>query len=119
MQHSLEPNIYSFRFVDGTGAVHECSRTNNPDLFAAVGVSMGLLGVVTEVTFTANPRFDIIGEEHIRPVDEYKGWIEFFSDGPKSLTNFLKEAEYSRLLWWPQKGTKKMTVWQGHHGPSL
>ncbi len=112
LKHSLEPAIESFRFVDGLGNVHECSRTQDPDMFSAVGVSMGLLGVVTEVTFKCTPRFDIIGEEHIRPIADYDGWIDFFGDGDGSLQDFLTTTEYSRLLWWPQKGTQKMTVWR-------
>ncbi len=112
LTYSLEPNIYAFEVVDGTGAVHTCSREENPDLFHAVGVSMGLLGIITKVTFKADKRFDIVGSEHIRPIEDYKGWIDFFGDGADSLTAHLKSTEYTRLLWWPQKGTKKMTVWE-------
>ena len=67
------------------------------ELFNAVGVSMGLLGVVVEVVFQCHPRFDIIGEEHIRPIKDYAGWIDFFGTGSDSLQNFLKETEYTRL----------------------
>ena len=114
LKWSLEPNIYAFEFVDGSGNVHTCSRDENKDLFDAVGVSMGLLGIVTQVTFRADERFDIKGTETIRPIKDYAGEIDFFSTGDTSLENFLKKAEYSRLLWWPQKGCEKMTVWEAH-----
>ena len=114
LQHSLEPNIYAFEFVDGNGEWHYCSREENADLFRAVGVSMGLLGVVTKVIFKANERFDIKGTERIRPISDWAGEIDFFKEGPTGLRAYLEQAEYSRLLWWPQKGVEKMTVWEAH-----
>lgn len=111
--HSLEPWINEIKFIDGTGTTHTCSRTNNKDMFDAVGVSMGLLGVVIEVTFKTTKRFDIKGTEERRPYQDYKGEIDFFGDGPNNLYDFFHspKGEYARILWWPQKGTEKMTVW--------
>jgi FAD/FMN-containing dehydrogenase len=129
LTYSLEKAIVEFTFVDGHGRIHVARRGDDTvlleetvngrsyrwsgnDLFQAVGVSMGLLGVVTEVVFACEPRYDIIGEEHIRPITDYADWIDFFGEGEKGLAQYLRKTEYSRLLWWPQKGTKKMTVWQ-------
>lgn len=41
--------IRALELVDATGRVHELSRTQNPDLFAAVIGGYGALGVITEV----------------------------------------------------------------------
>jgi FAD/FMN-containing dehydrogenase len=113
--YSLETAIYAIRFIDGLGNVNVCSRQENPDMFAAVAVSMGLLGIITEVTFQPIPRFDIIGEENIRPISEYSSWINFFGPTKGSvlgIEDYFRSTEYSRMLWWPQAKVNKMTVWQ-------
>jgi len=113
--YSLEPAIHAIRFIDGNGVVHECSRLHNADMFAAVAVSMGLLGIITSVTFKTFPRFDILGEEHIRPITDFSTWIDFFGSSRGSvlgIEEYFRSTEYSRLLWWPQNKVEKMTVWQ-------
>ena len=129
LKYSLDNAIYQITFVDGMGTVRTATRgdttvvfnetingrqytfTGN-DLLNAVGVSMGLLGIIVEVVFKTEPRYDIIGEEHIRPIVDYAGWLEPFSAGSQSMKDFLYANEYSRILWWPQKKTQKMTVWK-------
>lgn len=53
-------NISSFvtgvRFIDGRGEVREVSESD-PELLAALQVSLGLLGVILEVEMQAEPRF--------------------------------------------------------------
>src|SRR5690606_23908365 len=63
LRWSLNDAVRSLRLVDGRGEVREIRRGD--PLFAAAGVSLGLLGVVTEVTFECEPRFDVIGEERV------------------------------------------------------
>jgi FAD/FMN-containing dehydrogenase len=55
VQHSAGELVMKIRLMDGTGTVHEFSRSDDRDsAFYAAGVSMGLLGVITCVTCSAS-----------------------------------------------------------------
>lgn len=111
--YSIEQNIIGFRIIDGNGKIIECSRTKNKELFYAAGVSMGLLGIVSTVTFQCSDRYDIIGKESIFHIKNSS--IDLFGPGDKSrpsLEKFLRQTEYTRLMWWPQKGVEKIVIWQ-------
>ncbi len=107
-QHSFGDAVSALSFLDGSGNMHHVHR--GEDLFDAVAVSMGLLGVITRVTFRCEPWFDIIGRETTSHTADCE--IDLFGDGENSLREFLTRTPYARLLWWPQPGVDKMTVWQ-------
>lgn len=116
VRYSVGDAIERVRFVDGLGEAHEVARDDSDPqkraLFNAVCVSMGLLGVVTKVTFRAGPDFNIAGQEAVRPTARTP--IDFFGDQPAVIPfeRYLREAPYSRLMWWPQLGFDRMVVWQ-------
>jgi hypothetical protein len=98
------------------GQVHELApnpadpvdEAKNP--FYAAGVSMGLLGVISTVTFQCQPRFNVIGSQETHRLS--KSPLRLESPGADGLEAFLRCAPYSRLLWWPQKGVEKIQIWQ-------
>ena len=112
IMHAFSDQIAEIKIVDGTGILHTLNKDSG-DLFYAAGVSLGLLGIITEVTFKLVKKFDIIGEETTTTVDGCK--IDLFGNGngtKKSLKDFLIEKEYTRLMWWPQNGLERMVVWE-------
>lgn len=114
LTYSINNNLYAFRIIDGQGNVYEVSREDtNPDEFRAAALSMGLLGVISTITFKCVPTFNITGQEAITTYDECS--VDLFgdgSDGRPSLEEFLKKVEYTRLEWWPQRGGERMITWQ-------
>lgn len=50
------------------GQTVRCSATNNPSLFRAALVSLGALGIVTEMTLQAVPAFRIAWEQSLHPL---------------------------------------------------
>lgn len=113
VKYSIADAIVAFRFVDGNGVLQTADRRKNKDLFDAVGVSMGLMGVITSVTFQCIDNYNIIGQESCTTTGDCP--IDLFGPGDAkrpSLAKFLKETEYTRLMWWPQKGVDKAVVWQ-------
>ncbi len=111
--HSFGDQLVSLSFIDGNGELHTVSRENGDDLFFAAGVSMGLLGIITEATFQCVRSFNIIGEESTTTVDGCS--VDLFGDGGNgkpSLEDFLRTTEYTRLMWWPQKDVERMVVWK-------
>ncbi|NIV14174.1 MAG: FAD-binding protein [Aliifodinibius sp.] len=115
LQHSLGEHIAAIRLVDGKGEIHELSEAKDSGKFFAAGVSMGLFGIITAVTFKCLKKFHVIGEEVTTKVEDCK--IDLFGsggNGKPSLQKYLEDTEHARLLWWPQKGAEKITVWEGH-----
>ena len=112
LQAAYSDAIIALSLVDGQGTVRAFRRGTDPE-FEAVLVSMGLMGVFSTLTFQPIPRFDIIGNETIYAVEQAP--IDLFGEGTDSrpsLERFLRETEYTRLLWWPQRGAERVVIWQ-------
>jgi hypothetical protein len=114
LQYSVNDNLHGFRVIDGTGNVIEVSRDDpDPDAFYAMSPNMGLLGVVSTITFKCAETFNISGQEAITTVEDCA--IDLFGGGSPdrpSLEQFLRDAEYARVEWWPQRGGERVLVWQ-------
>lgn len=114
MQHSFDDCIVSIRLVDGTGTAKTFAKSANlNDPFYAVGVSMGLLGVITSVTLQCVPAFNIIGQEKVTKQTECD--CDFFGSGSPaqpSLKDYLAKEEFARMLWWPFPTLQRMIAWK-------
>jgi hypothetical protein len=111
VRFSANENLHGFRVIDGRGDVHELSRDD--DEFYAMAPSVGLLGVISKITLECTDLFAIEGEETIAPARSCA--IDLFGDGDgsrPSLESFLRDTEYARLEWWPQRGLERVVVWQ-------
>ncbi|WP_437999693.1 FAD-binding protein [Sorangium sp. So ce185] len=119
LKFGIDENILKLRLIDGTGQIHEVSRDQDPDLFHAAGVSMGLLGVISSVTFQCVPTYNIKGSESTTAAHDCE--IDLFgpgTDDKPSFEQFLRETDYSRLMWWPQRGLDRMVVWKARRIPA-
>jgi FAD/FMN-containing dehydrogenase len=114
LQYSANVNLWGFRFIDGRGDVHELARDDaDPDEFFASAPSLGLLGVVSKIVFQCVDAFDVAGQEATTTLEECS--IDLLGDGGDgrpSLERFLREAEFARLEWWPQRGAERILTWQ-------
>ncbi len=113
IRHGIEQNVIALRIVDGRGEARWVERKSRPDDFAATAVAMGLYGIISRVRFQAVPRYNIMGQEAITTEEGCR--IDLFGDGDSfrpSLQRFLEETEYTRLMWWPQKGLRRVVVWE-------
>lgn len=115
LKYSLYPQLIGIRLIDGLGHTHELSAQKNADLFHAAGVSLGLLGVITEVTLQCEDRFDVIGEESVASLE--KSVPQLFSHGADGFEKFMAQTDYARLLWWPQPGVNKLVTWKADRVP--
>jgi D-arabinono-1,4-lactone oxidase len=111
---SANANLHAFRVIDGTGQVYEVSRDDDDtDLFFSMSPNLGLLGVVSKITLACVDAFNITGQEAITGIDDCS--VDLFgpgSVGRPSLERFLREVEYARLEWWPQRGVDTVLTWQ-------
>jgi FAD/FMN-containing dehydrogenase len=106
-RYDLGSRVRALRFVDGTGQIREVDASS--PLFRALGVSMGLLGVVTQVTLEAEPQFDVIGSEVTLAREDAP--FDLLDPGRDGVLAFLEQHEYARIVWFPQPGVDKFVVW--------
>jgi D-arabinono-1,4-lactone oxidase len=115
--YSFSESLVSLTFVpantDNPEPVTVSINDANTDLFYAAGVSMGLFGIIVSAKFSLVPKYNINGNESIysianAPLDMTGKGVA----GKQSLQNFLTTTPYSRLLWYPQPGVSRVTVWQ-------
>jgi D-arabinono-1,4-lactone oxidase len=114
-QHSLADTVVGLEFVDGHGEIHHVCSSDTGEklrLFHAAGVSMGLLGVVTTVWLRVVPTYTLVGREVTTPLADCS--IDVFGerrDRRPGLVEFVRNAPFSRILWWPQPAFDRIQVW--------
>lgn len=116
--HSIHDNLYGLRIIDGNGEPYEVmlDDPDDPDhqKFYAAGVAMGLFGIVSRVYLKCVPVYNIVGQE--ASTTTTGAAMSMFGDDPKDprigLQDFLKKVEYTRLMWWPQRGIDQVVTWQ-------
>ncbi|MFO0616104.1 MAG: nuclear transport factor 2 family protein [Polyangiaceae bacterium] len=112
---SFLESVVAIRVIDGNARAHVLTAKGpNADWFASTGAGLGLLGVISTVTLRAVKTYNIVGKETISTTKGAPD-VDFYGDGDAqrpSLAKFLKETDYSRLMWWPQRGFDRLVVWQ-------
>lgn len=112
-------NVIAYRIVDGTGKA-EWIDQDHPH-FDAFGTSMGLLGIVTRLRMQLVATYNIEGSEITTPVTGPEAPMDFFGEGSTdqpSLAQYLKDAPYTRIVWWPQKGAERIQTWRAQRVPA-
>ena len=97
----LSQSISSLSLVLANGHLVRCSATSNPSLFRAALLSLGAIGVITEITFTAAPDFNISWHQSLHPLSEVIDSWE---------TTLWTSAEFSRVWWLPY--LKRAVLWR-------
>jgi FAD/FMN-containing dehydrogenase len=121
LMYYLDENLLAFRIVDGTGRAEWVEKKKQKDLYCAVGLSLGLLGIITKVRLQLTKEFSIYGQETTHKIDGQCP-IDLFDDGDEKtpgLLTFFRETPYSRILWWPQKGVNRIVVWKAVRGDRI
>ncbi|WEW54835.1 D-arabinono-1,4-lactone oxidase [Emydomyces testavorans] len=97
----LSDSVQSLSIMLANGQVVSCSRTNNSSLFRAALLSLGALGIITEITIQAVPTFNI-------------AWNQTLKSLPEVLEDWDSElwtsSEYVRVWWLPY--LKRAVVWR-------
>ena len=83
--------IAALELVLADGSVVQCSATERPELFSAARVGLGALGVISTVTFQAEPAFSLLADERPMPLDEV---LAGFFD-------LVRDNEHVEFYWFP------------------
>ncbi|EAQ27839.1 hypothetical protein NAP1_09602 [Erythrobacter sp. NAP1] len=106
-------NAIAFKVVDGTGNCEWIEEGH--EHFHAYATSMGLLGIVVAVRMQLIKMYNVEGSEQTTPLSGSGAPMDFLGSGSAdqpSLEQFLKDTEYTRVVWWPQKGAERIQTWQ-------
>lgn len=109
LKHSFGDVIQEIEFVDGKGEVQTAKPRT--DLWCAVGVSMGLFGVITRVTFRLPAMQFVQGSESDHKFAD--SMLGPNKKGQSRLQESLESNEYMRVNWFPQKEVMRVQEWVG------
>jgi FAD-linked oxidoreductase len=91
--------ITQLRLVTPVGEVHDLSADSNPDLFNAARVSLGALGVVTQMTLQNRPTYRLKAQNWAQRIEEV---LEGFDESAARHRHFemfpLTHSDYALVL---------------------
>ena len=101
LQHGLlSESVKSLRIVLSNGQAVRCSKDQNTELFRAALVSLGALGIITEVEFELVDNVKIEWEQKLHTLDDVLSrWN----------TDLWTTREFTRVWWMPYM--KRAIVW--------
>lgn len=91
------------RLVDGTGNVIEVTPNQNADLLPAIQTSIGILGIMTEVTIKVAPAYNLHARTDIMKLDEVME--RFDSD--------IEDYRHFGLFWMPTDQSARLYNLEG------
>ena len=109
LDHSFGDVIQEIEFVDGNGCLRKATPKTN--LWCAVGVSMGLFGVITHVSFRLPEMKFVEGSESNHEFTD--SVLGPNMEGQSKLKESLEKHEYMRVNWFPQKEVMRVQEWIG------
>ncbi|GAB5451677.1 MAG: D-arabinono-1,4-lactone oxidase [Halioglobus sp.] len=80
--------VRGLQLVDGRGELQECDADNNPELFNAALVSMGALGIITQVRLQNIAPYRLRRETHWRSFEEILESAEALADKHRNFEFF-------------------------------
>ncbi len=91
---NLSGMITAGRLVTANGSVMEVSEAD-PELLRAARVSLGCLGIFSELTLQCVPAFDL----------EEQTWVLSLEEAAEQLVELSETHEYVKLWWFPHTGS--------------
>lgn len=95
---NLATTVIGLELVTGTGEVVRVDADRDPDLLRVAKVSLGALGVITEVTLQLVPAFRLHAVETVEVLDEVLTDVDAFASS----------ADHAELFWMP--GSRRCQV---------
>lgn len=96
----LASMVRRFKMVTGNGELIELDREKNKERFHTALVSMGMLGIITEMTIDVDPKFQLHEKSSIMNFDEVCD----------NILDWVNEHNHIKMWWFPH--TDKMMVYR-------
>ncbi|GAO15446.1 uncharacterized protein UV8b_02226 [Ustilaginoidea virens] len=103
LRHGLmSEDILSLKITLSDGSTRACSPDSEPRLFRAALLSLGALGIITELTFRAVPAFSLKWSQTIdTDLALFRSWS----------LDLWGQSDFVRVWWLPH--TRRAVVWRG------
>ncbi|HEX3809958.1 MAG TPA: D-arabinono-1,4-lactone oxidase [Rhizomicrobium sp.] len=88
---SMSAEVAGFRAIAAGGEVIHCSKNENADLLDAGRVSLGMLGVMTEISVHVRPAYKLEEKQFLLPVEEVFA----------KLDTLLRDNKHFEFFWFP------------------
>ncbi|MEM9935777.1 MAG: D-arabinono-1,4-lactone oxidase [Bacteroidota bacterium] len=88
---TISTQVIALTFVNGKGEIVHCSESENKALFKAAQVSLGSLGIITEVTIQCVPIYKLHIQNKVESIEEVFG----------NLANRLTQNRNFEFYWFP------------------
>jgi len=105
--HGSGPELGNFssmvtdaRLIAANGDAIECAPEKNPEIFKAVQLSLGALGIVSQIRLQLVDAFDLREEV----------WKEPFDDCLPGLNDQIRDNDHLQVFWSPQTDLAEITV---------
>jgi len=101
----LSEDVLALKITLADGTTKACSATENTELFRAALLSLGALGIITEVTYRAVPAFSL---KWTQTIESHASVFSRWAGG-----GLWTQAEFVRVWWLPYTG--RAVVWHADH----
>jgi len=88
---SFSADVAGFQLMLATGEVIDCTPTENAEIFAAGRLSLGLFGVLTEITMQVRPCYKLVEKHFLMSSDEVL----------KELDRLVATNRHFEFFWFP------------------
>lgn len=99
--HNLSGQLYGVRLVNGTGDIREFNEDDDPQMMQALKVSLGALGVFTQVTLKVLPAFRLRRRQYCAALN----------DCLNALDQMMDENRNFCFYWYPRRDDVSIRTW--------
>ena len=96
---SFSAALAGARIVDGMGNIVEITRETMPDELAALQTSIGLMGIMSEVTIDVVPAYDLHLRHEVLPFPELMARFDAYLETYRSFTIYWCPTDHSAALF--------------------
>ncbi len=88
---NISTQVVGLRLLTATGDYLDCAADREPEIFAAARVSLGMLGIITQVTLRTLPAYRL--HEHT--------WVASFDECMDNLDTLIAATRHFEFFWSP------------------
>jgi hypothetical protein len=111
VQHGIADVLEAIEWIDGNGVFHQANKGD--DEFNAVAVSMGLFGIITQVTFKLQKKYLVEGQETNHQLNDSYLAKDTHGSHTQLHDALFVDHEYIHINWLPQKYVDRTMQWIG------
>lgn len=94
---TISSQIVALKIINAQGEIKRCSATENPNLFKAAQVSLGALGIITEITLRCIPSYKLLIKNRKEKLSTVLNSIEYRNEQNRNFEYYW--FPYTNTVW--------------------